>query len=156
MLKRKKSYYLRVSRIRKLSGYLYWRLAIYKSGRMVKSIGFYDANNNLLFVNYVYLVYFIFYGLDLKKMDSFTGKYLQLYSLKALLMIGAYQFIYKVNNIIFPKNVWIKTLSRLCKMFFYLILKKYLNIGSRGEITMIIKSKIIKKRSLYFQRFLEK
>jgi hypothetical protein len=107
MLKKKKSYYLRVRYIRKLNGFEYWRLAIYHAGRMIKSIGFYDMHNNLLCINYVYLVYYILHGLDLEKMDSYAGKNLSNYSLKILLIIGAYQFILGVKSIIFPKKIWI-------------------------------------------------
>jgi len=155
MAKRKKSFYIRVQFVRRLKGFEFWRLSIYHKSRMVKTVGFFDHYNNLLFLNFNELLYFITRGLDFKnRFDHSFGKYLKNYNLGAVILISMYNWFNsnKIQRLNIPKRFWFPFFKRTLKIIYYCLFRELIKIFDTKMVIEKNLSKIITKRFLIVKR----
>jgi hypothetical protein len=152
MVKRKKSFYLRIQCVRRLNGFEFWRLSIYKKSRMVKTIGYFDHCHNLLFLNFNELFYYMTYGLDFKnRFDHNYGKHLKPYNLGIVILLGLYSWFScnEIRLLTIPKRFWLPFFKRTLKVIYYclfrnlMLLSNYKLSVAGGGFSKIINKRLV-------------
>lgn len=155
-MKTKKSYYLGASLVKKLSGFTYFRLAIYRKRRLIDIVGFLDLTSHILFVDFERVVFYVLKGLDFVRFKGLIGQKFKENDLSGLLLAGIYNWIFrsKINrNLFLPKKFWKIFLNQALKFVYYLVFRNLLQL--HDENLLIISeglSKILMKRSLVIKK----
>jgi hypothetical protein len=154
MVRKKKSYYLDYSYVKRLSGFSFYRLSVYHKNKLVNVIGYLDVESNILFVNFSLLYFYIYRGFDFLSFKGLVGRNFREVDIGSILMLGLFNWLFyakKEDFLIMPRRFWIEYLNRALYIVYYLLFR---NIISFDGVT-IRKSrplaKILSKRFLIIE-----
>lgn len=151
MLKKKKSYYLVTSFVKKLSGFNFYRLSIYHRNKLIDVVGYLDINNNILFINFSSLLYYIYKGFDFIAFSGLIGNNLKSLNLGPILIMGLHNWIFfskKNPNLLLPKKFWLHYFNRSLYIIYYLLFRNLIIFEQSGYKLVHSLSIILSKRFL--------
>jgi hypothetical protein len=155
MRKKKKSYYLSYNFVKKLGGFSFYRLAVYKCNKLIDVVGYLNPVTNILFINFSAFYYYIYKGFDFISFKNLLGKNLREIEIDSLLMFGLYNWLFFSNNtkkLILPKKFWLRYLNKALYIIYYLLFRNLLTIETVDKKSNLRLSKNLNK--ILFKRLL--
>jgi hypothetical protein len=155
MLLRKKSYYLSIKHVKKLSGFTFYRLAVYHKNKMVDVLGYFDINKNILFVDFSLIYFYIYKGFDFINFAGLIGNKFRELNLGSILIMGLYNWLFFSKQHSFlkmPKKFWLNYFNRSLYIVYYLLFRNLIFFdGFKFSVGNKL-AKILSKRFLVIQK----